>query len=155
VNRRILVADNDEEVRNALQTLLSTAGYTTLFAADGVALIEQARKHEPHLVMLDFCLPAGNALVMVQTLRRFPEFARIPILICAGREYRMRAIEVFSAGANAFLPKPFNRQMLFSLIATFLPPEDCLRNLDPVPDSNLPPSKFSDPGFNLTANDPF
>jgi two-component system alkaline phosphatase synthesis response regulator PhoP len=132
VSRRILIADNDEEVRNGLKPLLSNAGYTTLFAVDGIGLIEQARKHQPHLVMIDFCLPAGNAIVLVQTLRRFPEFARTPIFIFGAREYRTSASQVFDSGANAFLPKPFNRQVLFSLIARFLPSETNINSLNLV-----------------------
>jgi CheY-like chemotaxis protein len=132
VNQRILVADNDEVVRNGLDVLLSTAGYTTFLAVDGVSLIEQARKHQPHLIMLNLCLPAGTAIELVQTLRRFPEFTRTPILVFAGREYRTNANQVFEAGGNAFLPTPFSRQILFSLIAKFLPSEKILSSITPV-----------------------
>lgn len=121
MNRLILIADNDEQVRRGLQVLLSNAGYTTLFAVDGISLIEQARKHRPGLVMIDFSLPAGSASVLVQTLRRFPEFIRTPIFVIGTKEHRTSANEVFNSGANAFLPKPFNRQVLFSMIARFLP----------------------------------
>jgi two-component system phosphate regulon response regulator PhoB len=124
VSRRILVADNDEQVRRGLQILLSNAGYTVLFAVDGISLIEQAVKHQPHLVMIDFCLPAGNASVLVQALRRFPEFTRMPIFVIGSKENRTSAGQVFDSGANAFLPKPFNRQVLFSMIARFLPTGD-------------------------------
>jgi two-component system alkaline phosphatase synthesis response regulator PhoP len=127
-----LIADNDEQVRNVLQALLSNAGYTALFAVDGISLIERARKHQPHLIMLDFCLPAGNAAALVKTLRRFPEFTRTPIFIMAGREFRTSASMVFDSGADAFLPKPFNRQVLFSLIARFLPSETNVESLIPV-----------------------
>jgi CheY-like chemotaxis protein len=137
VSRRILIADNDEEVRNGLKPLLSNAGYTPLFAVDGIGLIEQARKHQPHLVMLDFCLPAGNAIALVQTLRRFPEFARTPIFIFGAREYRTSASQVFDSGASAFLPKPFNRQVLFSLIARFLPSEVSINSLNFMQDAGL------------------
>jgi len=123
LNRRILIADHDEQVRSVLQSLLSNAGYTALFAVDGISLIERARKHQPQLIMLDFCLPAGNTAALVKTLRRFPEFARTPIFITAGREFRTSAGQIFDSGADAFLPKPFNRQVLFSLIARFLPSE--------------------------------
>ena len=123
MSRRILIADNDEEVRNGLRPLLSNAGYTTLFAVDGIGLIEQARKHQPDLVMLDFCLPAGNAIALVKTIRRFPEFTHTPIFIFGTREYRTSASKIFDSGATAFLPKPFNRQVLFSLIARFMPSE--------------------------------
>ncbi len=49
VSRRILVADNDEQVRRGLQVLLSNAGYTVLFAVDGISLIEQAVHNINHI----------------------------------------------------------------------------------------------------------
>jgi DNA-binding response OmpR family regulator len=123
MDRRILIGDNDEEVRNGLHILLSGVGYTPFVAADGVSLIEQARRCRPHLIMFDYCLPAGNAVALVQALRRFQDFTRTPIFIFARREFRTQASHIFDAGASAFLPKPFNRQVLFSLIARFMPSE--------------------------------
>jgi CheY-like chemotaxis protein len=141
MNRRILIADNDEQVRKGLQVLLSNAGYTVLFAVDGISLIEQALKHQPHLVMLDFCLPAGNASVLVQALRRFPEFTRTPIFVIGSKENRTSAGQTFDSGANAFLPKPFNRQVLFSMIAKFLPTEESISTLIPVEIIDSAPKK--------------
>jgi CheY-like chemotaxis protein len=121
LNRKILVADSDERVRTGLKALLSNAGYSVLFAEDGIGLIEQAVKHQPQLIMIDFSLPAGSPPVLVKALRRFPEFTRTPIFVFGSREHRTNAEAVFDSGANAFLPKPFNRQVLFSMIARFLP----------------------------------
>ena len=132
MNRRILIADSDERVRTGLQVLLSNAGYTVLFAVDGISLIEQAIKHQPHLVMIDFALPAGSAPVLVKTLRRFPEFARTPIFVVGSKENRTSAGVVFDSGANAFLPKPFNRQVLFSMIARFMPNQETFSTQIPV-----------------------
>jgi CheY-like chemotaxis protein len=132
LNQRILIADNDEQVRKGLQVILSNAGYTVLFAVDGISLIEQALKHRPHLVMLDFCLPAGNASALVQALRRFPEFTRLPIFVIGSKENRTSATQIFDSGANAFLPKPFNRQVLFSMIAKFLPSGEDASTLVPI-----------------------
>jgi two-component system KDP operon response regulator KdpE len=148
VSRQILIADSDDAVRSGLRILLLPAGYTTIFATDGVSLVEQARKHQPNLIMLDLCLPAGNALTLIQTLRRFPDLTRTPIFIFAGREHRMRANEVFEAGADGFLPKPFNRQILLMLIAKFLPSENSVGTLNPV-DSVvlLPRQAFSRPSL--------
>lgn len=126
MNRRILIADSDEQVHRGLQVPLSNAGYSVVFAVDGISLIEQARKHQPNLIMLDFRLPAGSAPVLVQTLRRFPEFARTPIFVTGNKESRTSAGPVFDSGANAFIPKPFNRQVLFSMIAKFMPSEECI-----------------------------
>jgi CheY-like chemotaxis protein len=148
MNRRILIADNDEQVRKGLQVLLSNAGYTVLFAVDGISLIEQALKHQPHLVMLDYCLPAGNASVLVQALRRFPEFTRMPIFLIGSKENRTSASQIFDSGANAFLPKPFNRQVLLSMLAKFLPTGEGLSShipveiIDPAPRQPVPFSRL-------------
>ena len=141
MNERILIGDSSPQVCNVLQTLLLKAGYTALFAADGIRLVEQARKHQPDLILLDFCLPAGNTSVLVQTVRRFPSFAHTPIFVTAERQYRMAASTVFDWGANAFLPKPFNRQVLLSLIARFLPSKSTAAS-PPVPGTAIRAGQF-------------
>lgn len=148
MNQRILIADNDDVVRHGLATLLSTAGYITFVAADGVSVVEQARRHQPHLVMLDFCLPAGNGLKLIQTLRRLPELAQIPVIVFADRNYRMSANEVFDAGSNVFLPKPFNKQILFSVLARLLQSGRSPRTLDPAPSFDWQPGRFT-PRFDI------
>jgi len=141
VNQRILIADSDEVVCYGLATILSTAGYTALVATDGVAVVEQARRHQPHLVMLDLCLPAGNALELVKTLRRLPGLMQLPVIVFASRDYRMKATDVFDAGANVFLPKPFNRQILFSVIGRLLAADKSVRTVNSLPSIDWRPGQ--------------
>jgi CheY-like chemotaxis protein len=121
---RILIADSDEDVRFSLQSLLTAAGYMVSLAVDGVSLIEHALSDQPDLIMIDSEIPAGNAERLIEILRQFPAFARTPVFVSASREHRMCALQIYGAGANAFVPKPFNRQVLLSLLARFLPAEN-------------------------------
>jgi DNA-binding response OmpR family regulator len=148
VNERILIADDDDLVRNGLAAILSTAGYITLVAADGVGVVDEARKYRPHLVMLDSRLPAGNIRKLVRALRSFPELTQVPVIVFASKDYRMSANEVLDSGANVFLTKPFNRQMLFTVIARLLAPDKSFRSLNPIPSPNWRPD-HSAPRFNL------
>jgi DNA-binding response OmpR family regulator len=70
--------------------------------------------------------------VLVKTLRSFPEFTRTPIFVFGSKENRTSAGAVFDSGANAFLPKPFNRQVLFSMIARFMPNQETFSTQIPV-----------------------
>jgi len=119
----ILIASGDECTRQALQNLLSTAGYDTRLAMDAVGVNDQIRTRQPDLIMLDFRLPGGFAPTIIAGLRGQPRSSALPVIVMAEPENRLRAVEAYDAGANAFLPKPFNRQVLFVLLGRLMKPE--------------------------------
>jgi len=59
--RKILIIDDDSDIRLGLNVRLRASGYTTAFAADGVSAIRMARKERPCLILLDLGLPPGTA----------------------------------------------------------------------------------------------
>jgi DNA-binding NarL/FixJ family response regulator len=79
--------------------------------------------------------------VLVEALRRIPEFTRAPIFVFGSKENRTSAGAVFDSGANAFLPKPLNRQVLFSMIERFLPNQEIFSTRIPVEIINSAPSQ--------------
>jgi len=60
-NKKILIVEDDAEVRLGYQVLLKANHYDTFFAADSTAAVSEARKHQPDLILLDLGLPAGTA----------------------------------------------------------------------------------------------
>jgi DNA-binding response OmpR family regulator len=93
------------------------------FAFDAVAAVSEARKHNPDLIIVDLSLPAGSGLLVVERLRSLTAFVRTPIIVIAERGARLETERVFEAGANAFLPKPLNRQLLLQYVGRLLPTE--------------------------------
>ena len=119
--KRVLVADGDQRMCQAIQEVLSELPHTVSFAFDAVAAISEALKHNPDLIIVGLSLPAGNGLVVVERLRALAAFIRTPIIVIAEQGARLEAERVLDAGANVFLPKPLRRRQLLVEVSRHLP----------------------------------
>jgi two-component system OmpR family response regulator len=106
----ILVIDDDEELRNLLQTYLSAHDYRVLGVADGAAMRTMLRSEEVDLIILDLMLPGEDGLALCKALRS--ENA-VPILMISAQGDEVDRIVGLEVGADHYLPKPFSpREML-------------------------------------------
>ena len=76
--RKILVIDDDSDIRVGLNVRLRASGFTTAFAADGVSAIRMARKEQPCLILLDLGLPAGDGFAVLERLKINTELSICP-----------------------------------------------------------------------------
>ncbi len=102
---RILVVDDEANIRTLLQQELGEAGYQVLQAADGVEGIQIARKEHPDLVIMDLMMPGISGFDAISALRSDESTAHIPVLILSVLEDRERG---YRLGADAYLTKPIN-----------------------------------------------
>jgi DNA-binding response OmpR family regulator len=114
--KRILVIDDDPEVRLSMQVRLKANGYDVVFAEDGVASIAETRKHNPDLIVLDLGLPAGDGFTVMERLRSNINMSSIPVIVVSGRDRHVNRTRALEAGAQAFLQKPFDSVQLLSVI---------------------------------------
>src|ERR1700690_780022 len=105
-NKKILIADDDPDVRQAMHVRLKVNGYETFFAADAVTSIVEALKHNPDLIILDLGMPAGDGFLVMERLQNIPSLAVIPIIVVSSRDARANRERAVKAGAKAFLQKP-------------------------------------------------
>jgi CheY-like chemotaxis protein len=115
-DRKILIVDDDPDVRLGVCLRLKANHYDTFFATDAVDAIAEARKHKPDLIILDLGLPAGDGFLVIERLKTVPSFAVIPIIVVSARELRGNRKRAFQAGAQAFLQKPVDDAELLSAI---------------------------------------
>jgi DNA-binding response OmpR family regulator len=114
--KKILVVDDDPEMRLALQIRLNANNYETVFAVDGVSCISEARKHLPALILLDLGLPAGDGFVVLERLKAIDELSRIPVIVVSGRDRLVSRDQAVKAGARLFLQKPVkNADLLLAI----------------------------------------
>jgi DNA-binding response OmpR family regulator len=121
--KKILVVDDDPDVRLGLQVRLNANHYDVVCAGDGVTSISQARKQMPDLMILDLGLPAGDGFSVLERMKA-NELASIPVIVLSGQDRvsnRNRAIE---AGAKAFLQKPAEHGKLLAVIRLVLEAKD-------------------------------
>ena len=115
-NKKILIVDDDPNVRKGMHVRLTANHYDTLFAADAIATMAEARKHQPDLIILDLGLPGGDGLVVIQWIKAIPALALIPIIVVSARDIRANQHRVLEAGAKAFLQKPVDNSEFLAVI---------------------------------------
>ena len=116
---RILVVDDVPENVRLLEAVLEAHGYDTVAATDGREALELAQAADPDLVLLDVMMPELDGYTVCRTLRGQEDTAVLPVIMLTASEgyEKTRAIE---AGADDFIPKPFNRDELLTRIKSLL-----------------------------------
>jgi PAS domain S-box-containing protein len=107
VPTRVLVADDNADMREYLTRLLRTAGYEVEPVVDGQQALEQIRASLPDLVISDVMMPRLDGLSLVAALRTDPRTAAVPVLLLSARAGQEESIEGLEAGADDYLVKPF------------------------------------------------
>ena len=123
-NKKILIVEDDADVRLGYNVLLKANHYDTFFAADGNSAVSEARKHQPDLVILDLGLPAGNGFIVLEWFRANPYLAVIPVVVVSARDLHGNKERALQAGAKAFLQKPWDDDELLALISELLTPPE-------------------------------
>jgi DNA-binding response OmpR family regulator len=119
-NKKLLVVEDDADVRLGYHLLLKAHHYDTFFATDAMSAVSEARKQEPDLIILDLGLPAGDGFVVLERLRANPNLAMIPVLVVSARDVRVSRDRALREGARAFLQKPWNDSELLGVISDLL-----------------------------------
>ena len=103
-NSRILVVDDEPEIRRFLRASLRAKQYEVLEASNGTQALEVMTQHQPDLMILDLGLPDIDG---VEVTRRIREWSQIPIIILSVRDREKDKIEALDVGADDYLTKPF------------------------------------------------
>jgi DNA-binding response OmpR family regulator len=115
-NKKILIVDDDPDVRLGLHIRLKANHYDVIFAADGMASIAEARKHTPDLIILDLGLPAGDGFSVLARLKANDSLSLIPVIVVSARDRNANMDQALKAGANSFLQKPVDNTELLAVI---------------------------------------
>jgi CheY-like chemotaxis protein len=111
---RILIVDDEPELVRAITLRLSSAGYETLSASDGLAATEMASSHQPDLVLLDIGLPLQDGYQVAAMLRATNRTAHIPIVFLTARTWDLdKAREVHPDG---YVVKPYQPVELLDIV---------------------------------------
>jgi len=116
---RILVVDDVPENVRLLEAVLQAHGYETVSASDGQAALELAVSSKPDLVLLDVMMPPPDGLAVCKQLRAQEETAVLPVIMLTASEGSEKTTAL-EAGADDFIPKPFNRAELLTRIRSLL-----------------------------------
>jgi two-component system KDP operon response regulator KdpE len=114
---RILVCDDEPQIRRALNLILRDAGYEVLLASTGEEALDRAALTGPHLAIVDLMLPDQHG---IEVCRRLREWSEIPILILSAIGDEQTKIEALDSGADDFVTKPFGPGELLARVKAAL-----------------------------------
>jgi CheY-like chemotaxis protein len=114
-NNKILIIEDDPDVRLGFQVLLKAHHYETFFAANAVAALAQSREHNPDLIILDLGLPAIDGFDLLDHLGPL-YVSMVPVIVVSGRDVQKNKERALNAGAMAYLQKPWDDEELLDVI---------------------------------------
>ena len=103
--RRVLVVDDEEWMRDAVEQILQPEGFEVITASDGPTGLELAKRHSPDLILVDLKMPGMDGIAYVESVKAFD--AEVVAVVISGYATLETAVEAMKAGAYDFLPKPF------------------------------------------------
>ena len=114
----VLVAEDDKQIRAALERILKFEGYRPISVADGAAALEALVEHQPDLVILDVMMPFVDGMSVARRIRERGD--RRPILMLTARTDVSDRVAGLDAGADDYLPKPFEMDELLARVRALL-----------------------------------
>ncbi|HEY3078539.1 MAG TPA: response regulator [Chloroflexota bacterium] len=117
---RIVVADDEPDIRRLVAFALRRRGYEVAEAAAGDAALDLVRTEVPDLVVLDVMMPGMNGTEVARALGEDERTAGIPVLLLSARDQAAEIEEGMTSGARAYMAKPFAPPELAERVASLL-----------------------------------
>ncbi len=114
--QKALIVDDKDENRAVLVEMLTSLGFTILEASNGLECIDQTKKHQPDLILLDIRMPEMNGLEAMRHIRKLPIGQDIVIIIISASAFTHNRQESLDAGAHDFIAKPFRFKQLLEIL---------------------------------------
>jgi PAS domain S-box-containing protein len=113
---RVLVADDNADMRDYLRRLLAGAGYQVEPVSDGNAALSAVRRSPPDLVVSDVMMPELDGFALLRQIRADPGTAGVPVLLLSARAGEAATVEGLESGADDYLVKPFTARELLARV---------------------------------------
>jgi two-component system KDP operon response regulator KdpE len=114
---RILIVDDEPQIRRALQTVLAGHGYAVEVAADGESAVGQIAARQPDTVVLDLVMPGMDGF---EVLREVKAWTEVPIIVLSARGQERDKVAALDLGADDYLTKPFGTEELLARVRALL-----------------------------------
>ncbi len=119
-SRTLLVVDDEQSLRGALEFMFTREGYKVLTAANGEEALEMARVHLPDVIILDVMMPGMDGYEVTRRLRAHYRTRHIPILLVTAKGEEDDKLEGFQGGANDYIVKPWSKRELVQRVVNHL-----------------------------------
>ena len=113
----ILVADDFEDTRQVMKTLLEMRGHAVVEAADGRQAVQGALSHHPDLILMDLCMPVMDGFDATRCIRKEPATAKTPIVALTAHSDQAWRERAMRCGCNECYAKPLDFSALDALLS--------------------------------------
>jgi phosphate regulon transcriptional regulator PhoB len=120
IRQKILVVEDETDIRELIRYNLSQEGFAVEEAADGGEALERITRRAPDLVVLDLMLPRMSGLELCRWLRANPETARLPIIVVTAKSAEVDRILGLEMGADDYVVKPFSPREVVARVKALL-----------------------------------
>lgn len=120
MNKKILVVEDEQDMRELIALRLNTSGYEVMTAADGEEGMEKLAQARPDLIILDLMLPGIGGYELCWRLKGDKAYYNIPILIFSARAGDLDKLMGNQCGADGYVTKPFDGEVLVNRIEKLL-----------------------------------
>ncbi|MFZ2854126.1 MAG: response regulator [Rhodocyclaceae bacterium] len=120
MTKKILIADDEQNIVISLEFLLRREGFDVLVAIDGEEALSKARAERPDLVLLDVMMPKMNGFDVCQALRADPGLAAMRIMMLTAKGRDTEVSKGLALGADAYVTKPFSTRDLLAQVRQLL-----------------------------------
>lgn len=117
---RILLVDDEPDILEIVGYNLSSEGYDVYTAEDGLKAISKAKKHRPHLIIMDVMMPKMDGIEACEKIRTLPELSETVITFLTARGEDYSQVAGFEAGADDYITKPIKPKVLISKVKALL-----------------------------------
>ncbi|GAA4759775.1 MULTISPECIES: response regulator transcription factor [Flavobacterium] len=117
---KILLVDDEADILEIVGYNLSQEGYQIFTAENGKKAVEKAKKHHPHLIIMDVMMPEMDGMEACENIRKIPELSQTIITFLTARNEDYSLVAGFDAGADDYISKPIKPKVLVSKVKALL-----------------------------------
>ena len=114
---RILLVEDDKEIREGVEIFLKSQGYVVFQAADGLEGLKALEENEIDLAIVDVMMPKMDGWEVLKTIRKY---SRVPVIMLTARSEERDELQGFSLGVDEYISKPFSPKILVARVEAIL-----------------------------------
>jgi chemotaxis family two-component system response regulator PixH len=116
----VLVVEDTPSEMELLVHYLRDSGWTVLCAATAQEALAQAIQHQPDVIVTDIVMPGMSGFELCRSLKKQPETAQVPIVICTSKDQDIDRLWGMKQGADAYLTKPYTQEQLVQSVKSVM-----------------------------------
>lgn len=118
--KKIVVAEDNPDMRKILSMRLEINNYLVIMAEDGEVALEKVKQERPDLLILDLMMPKMNGFEVCRMLKFDDKYKNIPIIVLSSLDQQQDREKAIENGADAYFIKPFDLELLLSKIKSLI-----------------------------------